>query len=185
MIEIHKSQGTILLDDEDAELATNLSIVRQPNGYLRVRRTVCKNPRRRKILARLILGLTDKTVEADHKNRNPLDNRRSNLRPATKSENRRNSGKCSKLSPFKGVTFDRCVHNTKKWRAYTRIKGKRIWLGYFATAEEAAKAYNEYASRVFGEFACLNIIGGSPPVGPSSTFNSGNVLTQKVGLLCW
>jgi len=37
-----------------------------------------------------------------------------------------------------------------------RVSGKRIWLGYHKTEEDAAMAYNDYARKAFGEFACLN-----------------------------
>jgi len=34
--------------------------------------------------------------------------------------------------------------------------GKRIWLGYYETEIQAAMAYNRYAHKEFGEFACYN-----------------------------
>lgn len=89
----------------------------------------------------------------DHANGDGLDNRRSNLRAATKSQNAQNS----RLKPhkFKGVTYD------KKWkRFYARIgvNGKNIRLGGFATAKEAAMAYNKAAAQHFAQFARLNQI---------------------------
>ena len=99
-----------------------------------------------------------KEVEVDHVNRKPWDNRKCNLRLCTRSENSRNTdGQVQRKSPYKGVTFEKQYKDREKpWRAYTRINGKRIWLGYYKTARLAAIAYNKYAARVFGEFACLN-----------------------------
>ncbi|MEN6337259.1 MAG: AP2 domain-containing protein [Phycisphaerales bacterium] len=56
-------------------------------------------------------------------------------------------------SRFKGVWFEKRVG---KWRATIHIKGKSIWIGHFATEEEAARAYDRRAVELFGEFARLN-----------------------------
>jgi len=86
----------------------------------------------------------------DHRNRDSLDDRWDNLRPATKAQNSQNNGLRRKNSSgYKGVYLDK---RYKHWRAY--IKGKHI--GIFATAEEAALAYDAAAIKLFGEFACLN-----------------------------
>ena len=58
-------------------------------------------------------------------------------------------------SIYKGVYF---YKQTNKWRATIRVGGVCNGLGYFEREEEAAKAYNEAARRIFGEFAKLNVI---------------------------
>jgi hypothetical protein len=55
-------------------------------------------------------------------------------------------------SGYKGVSW----HVAKKWRAQVRIGGTNKNLGYFHTAEEAAKVYDAAALLYFGEFACTN-----------------------------
>lgn len=91
----------------------------------------------------------------DHINGDPLDNRRSNLRIVTASQNNMNS-KPSLNRKYKGV------YKTTKGTTYeSRIgfKGKQIYLGCFKTQEEAAAAYDDGAMILFGDFARLNNIG--------------------------
>lgn len=56
-------------------------------------------------------------------------------------------------SKFRGVSFDR---PSGKWRAGLTHKGRRYYLGYFATEVDAAKAYNEKAISIIGPNAVLN-----------------------------
>jgi hypothetical protein len=90
----------------------------------------------------------------DHKDRNGLNNRRSNLRPATHSQNRANSKLYrNNTSGYRGVSFHA---KQDAWHAKIVVEGRRIWLGAYLTAESAARAYNEAAREHFGEFASLN-----------------------------
>ena len=90
----------------------------------------------------------------DHRNGDSTDNRRSNLRLATLSENNRNMGLSSRnTSGFKGVSY---YASRNKYRAYIKLNGNRKHLGYFETAEDAAEAYDEAARKLHGEFACVN-----------------------------
>lgn len=93
-------------------------------------------------------------LEVDHKNGDGLDNRRSNLRPATHSQNMANRpGDRGTSSRFKGVSLYRCRGN---WMAYISIRGRRKTIGYFSTEIEAALIYDEWARKDHGEFACVN-----------------------------
>lgn len=93
----------------------------------------------------------------DHANRNGLDNRRVNLRPATVAQNRRNSGpNHGTSSRFKGVTWHKA---NGKWQASIKIDRKNHYLGIFASEQEAARTYDAAARQAFGEFAYLNFPG--------------------------
>lgn len=96
----------------------------------------------------------ERGFQVDHINRNIIDNRRSNLRPATPSQNQINRVALSNnTSGFKGVSFDT---KAGKWRAYVIKDGNQMNLGFYDLKEDAAKAYNTKAVELFGEFALLN-----------------------------
>ncbi len=91
----------------------------------------------------------------DHIDMNGLNNQKSNLRKCTYSQNCCNV-KPRGFSKFLGVTYDRGSRGRKVWAAFINInkKGKRI--GRFYTEIDAAKAYDEAAKIIHGEFANLN-----------------------------
>lgn len=89
-------------------------------------------------LHRWLLEAPDE-LEVDHINNDTLDNRRSNLRLATRSENAQNrrSAQSNARSGLRGVHW----HGQKgKWWARMCVGGKRYSLGLFETKEEAARA---------------------------------------------
>ena len=97
------------------------------------------------------------TERPDHIDGNGLNNRRSNLRPATVSQNACNKrAKRNSRSGYKGVSFDGSVRRTKPWQAIIMLHGKGRKIGNFSTPEEAAKAYDCEARKLHGEFARLN-----------------------------
>ena len=90
----------------------------------------------------------------DHINRDRLDNRKINLRAATKSQNAMNASKPKhNTSGFKGVSWCKL---TKKWKAGIKANGRSKTLGYFVDILDAAKAHDAAALELFGDFAVLN-----------------------------
>lgn len=92
-----------------------------------------------------------KGQQIDHANGDGLDNRRANLRFCTSSQNNWNS-KPKGNSPYKGIS----QRASGKWYAMICRDRKHYWLGMHDTPEEAARAYDEAAKRLHGEFARLN-----------------------------
>lgn len=92
--------------------------------------------------------------EIDHRDRNALNNRRSNLRPATRSENVRNCRSKVNAHGYKGIS--RVKAHRRPFVAWIGLHGKRIYLGHHETALLAALAYDRGARKYHGEFACPN-----------------------------
>lgn len=89
----------------------------------------------------------------DHIDGNGLNNRRSNLRPATVSQNNANSRARLSISGYRGVARHK---PTGLWQAYIHADGKHRSCGYFRDVVEAARARDLAAFKHFGEFARLN-----------------------------
>jgi hypothetical protein len=103
---------------------------------------------------RRIMNAPDNLV-VDHINYNGLDNRKANLRLATRRQNSlhvirtMNPGS----SKYKGVSWR---EDRKKWSVKIMADGKTFHLGCYKDEIEAAKAYDEAARKYHGEFAALN-----------------------------
>lgn len=142
-----------LVDDADAEIVNQCRWYAFPSKhtwyacrrYVQDGRSISQN------MHTLITGWSF----VDHRNGNGLDNRRENLRAATHTQNLGNRRKVRGKSRFKGVYWiDRS--KVRPWVASIQIHGKGRHLGYFASEEEAGRAYDDAAREAFGEFAALN-----------------------------
>lgn len=151
MAEIKTKKGeVILVDDEDFAW---LNQWRWWTVRKYARRTY-KDPATKEIVLvqmhRLILGVTDASVQVDHINGNPLDNRRSNLRTCHISENVRNRKMhTGKRFGLKGV------YRGKRGNFYSSIfhAGKKHWLGTFESAGDAAEFYQLASDMLHGDFS--------------------------------
>ncbi len=118
-----------------------------------------ENPKVSVLMHRIIMNPTT-GMEIDHINGDGLDNRKCNLRVCTREENSRNR-KLSSINTtgFHGVSISKKekVNRKKKFTASIRIgKGKRLNLGRYYTASEAAHVYDEAAKKHHGVYATLN-----------------------------
>lgn len=111
-----------------------------------------------KFMQSFIIKKPNKKMLIDHINMKTLDNRKSNLRLCTKSQNCCNSPSRKtkrRSSKYKGVCF---LQKKKSWLTQVYIGGKRVFRKTFRSETEAALAYNKYAAKYHGEFAYRNII---------------------------
>lgn len=104
------------------------------------------------MLHRLILKV-EAPLEVDHKNRDRLDNRRSNLRPATSSQQGFNMKTRVGVSGLRGVSWDK---DKSKWFVKVWANKKYYFIGYFECKIEGAKARDKKALELQGEFTYLN-----------------------------
>ncbi len=152
MKEIPLTQGKFaIVDDKDYDWLSKWKWCYN-SGYA-VRMSPGVNGKQRKILMHREILQTLKGTETDHINGDRLDNRRYNLRVCTHSQNMMNQRKTRGCSRFKGVHWHK-AH--KKWHAKIKKERKNQHIGYFDVEDNAALAYNEAATELFGEFASLN-----------------------------
>jgi len=120
---------------------------------------VVSNPKGKTVyLHKLLLG-SKQYPQADHISQDKMDNRRSNLRPATHMQNQWNRGvRRDSTTGYKGVCFDK---RSGKYIAYINANKQRTYLGYFTDPVAAALAYDNAALKLHGEFACTNLLGRS------------------------
>lgn len=95
-------------------------------------------------------------TQVDHADRDGLNNRRSNLRLASASQNAANAIRGFSAAGYRGVHLDK-----SKFVAQIRVGGKIQKVGRFLSAAEAPRAYDAAALRCHGEFAILNFPGAS------------------------
>lgn len=152
---ISKKHGIfeILIDKEDQErvMQYNWSISKSSTDYFRVETRL---PTQKLIrLHRFIMKVGPGESEVDHINGNPLDNRKSNLRLATRDQNMRNIRPDRKNKHgYIGV-----YNEGKRFKACISVNNKTVHVrGSFDTAVEAAKARDLLAYETSGEFAILN-----------------------------
>ncbi len=159
MVVIVSEKYGVLLDAEDLDKYRihlwSISSLKRKKPY--VRANIYVDGKRKKIsLHRFLLGLSNEDVEVDHVNGDTLDNRKQNLRIATKHQNAMNRGKQNNnTSGYKGV-FRVTKPSKNPWQAKITVRDKQIYLGVFPTAEAAAHAYDAAAMELHGEFAQLN-----------------------------
>lgn len=159
MKEIQLHNGMLaLVDDEDFENVSRMKwrAVKHRQTFYAVTSPYVNGKQTTVRMHRLILGLQPGEL-GDHKDGNGLNNQRLNLRACTSVSNAQNR-RVTGSDGFKGVRKrgDRQKRSTKPWIARISVGGKTKLIGCFATAEEAAKAYDNAAIESFGEFAVTN-----------------------------
>jgi hypothetical protein len=136
--------GRTLVDDADYEHLSRWNWYVSDGGYAMRATTIRNAAGNRQFLAirlhRYLMGLeAGDRREVDHRNRDKLDNRRSNLRVTTHAENHQNKGakRTAQTSAHRGVDWRA---DRGKWRAAYAGRDQRKHIGYFDTEDEAAAA---------------------------------------------
>ncbi len=142
-----------VVDDEDYAGVSRHKWGLNKGGYVvRAKYVSFKNGKKKNFTVRLHVAVMNPAtgMVVDHKNHNRLDNRRTNLRICTPSQNAMN--RINHKGNFSGV---KGVSPVKNGRFQSRITkdGKTISLDVFDTLTEAALVYKEKSKELFGDFA--------------------------------
>jgi hypothetical protein len=145
---------TAIIDAADVDLVKDYNWSAMPTDD--PEKWYAYNGGNRRIRLQQVILPAPKGFITDHKNRDGLDCRRSNLRIATRQQNSQNKPRPRiGIGDFKGVS-----QHGSGWRARIVVDYTRISLGIFPSAEAAARAYDDAAAEHFGEFAVLNFGAG-------------------------
>lgn len=137
-----------LVDPKDWPRVREHTWRERDDGY--VQRTYGEKDRtRHELLHRFVMKAKPEEM-VDHEDGNRLDCRRSNLRKAGAQENAFNR------APRDGRKWKGIAPHGLKWKARIKKDGKGVYIGLYDTPEEAARAYDLAARRLFGRFARLN-----------------------------
>lgn len=105
------------------------------------------NNKKSRVLMHQLLGFS----EYDHVDRNELNNRKENLRPCTKSENRINSNiRSDNSSRYTGVNYNK---NDNKWWVRISVNKKEKLIGRYTNKEDAIIARLKAEKEYYGDFA--------------------------------
>lgn len=181
-IKLTNSDRVVLVDDEDYERLSKYKWRLETHGYV-VRGRLKSDDKRHPSNIRLhreIFGLFKRNgtwdITVDHKNQDKLDNRKENLRTCSNSQNLYNKGKESRKkedshSIYKGVI----KHKSGKFYVSVNKDKKHYSVGLFDEEIVGAKAHDQVAYHLFGEFSCLNF--SDEPI--ENIVNIDKILNQK------
>jgi hypothetical protein len=143
-----------LVDDDDYARVSEYRWRLNPAGKARLGYAMTKVGGKTVYMHRFILGAS-KDQEVDHKDRDPLNNQKSNLRIATRSQQAANTVR--KYKPEHGYRGVVTEHKRRfPYRALIKVDGRRLGGPYRPEAEESARDYDRLAFEHFGEFAITN-----------------------------
>ena len=153
MREIELTQGQVaLVDDEDYVMLSQYKWHARRRDDVYIPRWLNPATHIPVPMHHMIMSAPD-GLYVDHINRNPLDNRRQNLRLVTHRQNCLNRRRWGKTSEYRGVCWSK---KGNAWVAQITVRRNVMDLGRYCTQEDAARAYNIAAREFLGEFAQIN-----------------------------
>lgn len=143
------TNNQFIFDKEDYEKISKYHWYEEYDGYIR------SSNKNRIYLSRLIMNAPD-DMYVDHINHNLKDNRKSNLRIVTTSQNAMNRIlRSNNTSSVVGVVW---VEKQKKWKAEIKLNGKTHYLGSYEKFEDAEKKRKAAEDSLFGEYSYDNSV---------------------------
>ena len=147
--------GEFYFDKEDYDKIKDYCWYIDKYGYVTTLENINGKNKRLK-MHRVIMNVKNSNIDIDHKNGSSTknDNRKLNLRIATRSQNGMNKEKMkTNTSGVVGVGWHK---RRGMWRAYIKIKGKQLHLGYFSDFYQAVKCRKEAEEKYFCEWSYDN-----------------------------
>lgn len=146
----YNTNKQFIFDADDYEKVSKYHWYEESNGYIR---SSSKKKENRFHIHRLIMGFPC-NMNIDHINHNTFDNRKSNLRIVTVSQNAMNHVLGAKnTSGTTGVVW---VKSRNNWKAEIKLNGETIYLGSFDKFDDAERVRKEAEEKYFGEYSYDN-----------------------------
>lgn len=145
-----------IIDTDVAEIVGQHNWRDNGRGYAKTHTPTCWFGKPKGMfLHHLVVGHPIGGLMTDHINGETFDNRRVNLQIITNQHNQHKQKPQLRTtsSVYKGVSWNK---GTGKWEARIKINGKSKYLGLYELEIQAAKAYDDSAIKLFGEFAKTN-----------------------------
>lgn len=144
-----RNGGHFIFDIEDYDKIKNYCWYNNNHGYAVAHELGSKS----QLFSHRLICDCPKNMVVDHINHNTLDNRKSNLRICTQSDNMKNMRRSkANKSGVKGVYFDKSAN---RWRAEIKVNGKKTYIGVFTNIKDAKHAREQAEKRYFLDFACI------------------------------